>query len=221
MTAKLAAFLEECTSIATPEALGLLELRRDPLYRHIPASERMRLVAAALARGDKASKDLSGDPMDIAGWLNVKVDQIEGDDDSDRKPVFADYRSKPPRVRLFLQAIAVLDAALEAYPDFEALNETGTSTVFLVRELYRHIEAQRPSRALVNRYKIKTFGFGPFRVTKGLTSLAEIAAGALAQKLLGLKYHPKLLDLMAAYMRDPAAAQKMAERLREAHAEAL
>jgi CxxC motif-containing protein (DUF1111 family) len=35
---------------------------------------------------------------------------------------------------------------------------------------------------------------GRWTWTAGLTTLPEIAAGAFAQQLLGLSFHPKLLD---------------------------
>ena len=54
---------------------------------------------------------------------------------------------------------------------------------------------------------------GPLRGTAGLSSLAEIAAGAFAQALLGLRYHPKLLDLVVLFDADPVAAERLADRL--------
>jgi len=43
---------------------------------------------------------------------------------------------------------------------------------------------------------VRIFGMGRWQWTSGLSSLCEIAAGAFAQRLLGLSFHPKLLDLL-------------------------
>jgi len=55
---------------------------------------------------------------------------------------------------------------------------------------------------------------GPWRWTSGLTSLAEIAAGAFAQGLLGLRWHPRWFDLITVFDADPAAAARLVAALR-------
>jgi len=46
---------------------------------------------------------------------------------------------------------------------------------------------------------------GRLRVSVPLAGLREIAAGAFAQRLLRVPFHPRALDLVAARMRQPAA----------------
>jgi len=74
------------------------------------------------------------------------------------------------------------------------------------REDAETVEVPDPERVAI-------LTLGPFRLTTGLSSLAEIAAGAFAQNLLGLRHHPKLLDVVAVFDADPAAAERLADRL--------
>jgi hypothetical protein len=91
--------------------------------------------------------------------------------------VFADYMPRPPRIRLFRPAIAALDRRLADYP--ESLAE-GTRPIFLAHELFHHWEELHPGRALLRLHRDRR--------------LPEIAAGAFAQELLGLRCHPEQLD---------------------------
>jgi hypothetical protein len=47
----------------------------------------------------------------------------------------------------------------------------------------------------------------------GIVAVAEIAAGAFAQRLVGLRFHPKLLDLVTIYDADRGAARRMVRAL--------
>ena len=68
--------------------------------------------------------------------------------------------------------------------------------IFLAHELYHHFDCLRGSERLARRHTVEIFGIGDWHWTSGLTSLCEIAAGAFAQRLLGLPFHPKVLDLL-------------------------
>ena len=68
--------------------------------------------------------------------------------------------------------------------------------VFIVHELYHHAEAispgsdcPAPSADAVSNWQLAW--------RTGIAALAEIAAGAFAQSLLDLPYHPRVLDLVA------------------------
>ena len=85
--------------------------------------------------------------------------------------------------------------------------------VFVAHELYHHFDCMRDEPPLAARHRVALLRFGPVRWTSGLVSLAEIAAGAFAQHLLGLRYHPKILDLLTLFDAAPRAAQRMVESL--------
>ena len=141
---------------------------------------------AANAAGRTAACELrahcgTGDPAEIARKLAVRVEEVEGDGGFGTVVVFADYMPRPPRVRLFMPAIAALDRRLAGYP--ERLVE-GTRPIFLAHELFHHWEELHPDRALRRLYRDRR--------------LPELAAGAFAQELLGLRCHPEALDRFTA-----------------------
>jgi hypothetical protein len=113
----------------------------------------------------------------MAARLGVTVDEVDGDGGFGTVVVYADYMMRPPRVRLFMPAIAALDRRLTNYPEPLA---GGTRPVFLAHELFHHWEELHPDRALRRLSRDRR--------------LPEIAAGAFAQELLGLKCHPEQLD---------------------------
>jgi len=218
MAAGLADLLAQACPAATPHALGLLELEEDRQFRRIAAGDRHRLVDVALEAGASAARTVRQTlgpacPDDIAGRLGIEVKTIDGEGGFGTIAVFADYVPRPASVRLYAPAMAALDAGLDVYPDRDGLDTTGTRPVFLAHELFHHLEGLRPSHALAARYRVALLTIGPLKLTAGLSSLAEIAAGAFAQHLLGLRYHPKLLDVVALFGHDTAAAQCLVDRL--------
>jgi hypothetical protein len=219
MPEALALLLARCGLAATPMALGLLELERDRQFHRIAPPDRQRLVRVALDAGVEAAGVLRTSagresPREIADRLGVHVETIEDKSGGyDTVSVFADYQLRPPRIRLYARAIARLDRHLEDYPDGDRLAVTGTRPVFVAHELFHHLEGLDRKRALARRERVATLKLGPFRLTTGLSSLAEIAAGAFAQSLLGLRHHPKLLDVVATFDTDRAAAERLVGRL--------
>jgi hypothetical protein len=140
---------------------------------------------AALAVGRAAAAELrtqcgTSDPAEIAARLGIAVDEVESDGGFGTVVVYADYMPRPPKVRLFMPAIAALDRRLVDYP--ETLPD-GTRPVFLAHELFHHWEELHPDRALLRLYRDRR--------------LPELAAGAFAQELLGLQNHPEQLDRLA------------------------
>lgn len=218
MPGALALLLARCGPAATPMGLGLLELERDRQFHRIAPPDRQRMVQIALDAGVEAANGLrtaagSESPRQIADRLGVRVETIDGEGGYETVSVFADYLARPPRIRLYARAIARLDRHLEDYPDHDRLVATGTHPVFVAHELFHHLEGLDPARALARRQRVAILTLGPFRLTTRLSSLAEIAAGAFAQSLLGLRHHSKLLDLVASFDGDPAAAERLAGRL--------
>lgn len=219
MSAVLADLLAQAGPVATPRALGLLELEEDRQFHRIAAGDRQRLVDVALDEGAAAARTIRqmfgpACPDDIASRLGVQVKTIDGEGGFGSVVVFADYVPRPASIRLYAPAIAVLDAGLDDYPDRDGLGTTGTRPVFLAHELFHHLEGLRPAHALAVRHRVALLAIGPLTLTSGLSSLAEIAAGAFAQHLLGLRYHPKLLEVVALFSHSPAAAQRLVDRLR-------
>jgi hypothetical protein len=182
-----------------PQSLGLLQLQEDPQYRRIPPERQVLLVQAALEDGRGMARRLERrfgqDPAQIARKCNVAVKPCEGDGGFGAVIVYADYMPRPPCISLYLPAILRLDALIaqrgaELYFDFDS-----TLPIFLAHELYHHFDATRAGPPLSRQHPVRVFGLGAWHWTSGLASLAEIAAGSFAQHLLGLSFHPKLLDL--------------------------
>ena len=218
MAAALAALLARAEPVATPRVLGRLELEDDRQFHRVAVADRQRLIDDALRCGACAAGEIRqafgrDGPQQIADRLGVAVSVVDADVGFGTVSVFADYVPRPAAIRLYASAIATLDACLDAYPDRDHLAATGTRPIFLAHELFHHLEALRPSHALATLYRVTLFHLGPLKPTTGLSSLAEIAAGSFAQHLLDLRYHPKLLDVVVLYRRDPAAARRMVDRL--------
>ena len=189
-------------------ALGLLQLREDPQYRRIPAGHRAPLVAAALqdahSMADVIADRWGSDPVQIAARCAVPVIHSEADAGFASVIVYAQYCAGPRTITLYLPAIRQLDR-LVAQNDGRYGALTGaTMPIFLAHELYHHFDCLRGSQRLNRRHAVTIFRVGPWRWTSGLSSLCEIAAGAFAQRLLGLSFHPKLLDFLSIQTLDHA-----------------
>ena len=178
--------------------LGLLQLSQDPQYHRIPADQHGALVEAALKDGHllaECARDQWGDvPAVVAARCGVPIVRSEENAGFGSIVVYADYVSRPPCITLYLPAIRRLDQQLAKH-SAQAADIGSTLTIFLAHELYHHFDCLRGA-SLACRHAVKIFGIGSWQWTSGLSSLCEIAAGAFAQRLLGLPFHPKLLDLL-------------------------
>ena len=185
---------------AGPQALGLLQLREDPQFPRIPVERRVALVEAALEDGrslaDRTRDPCGSDPMSIAARRNVPVVFSEDDAGFGSTIVHAEYTTRPPSITLYLPAIRHLDRLVLEHGGRARLGIDQTAPVFLAHELYHHFDHTRGSAPLSRQYRVRLFGIGQWNWTSGLSSLSEIAAGAFAQRLLGLPFHPKVLDLL-------------------------
>jgi hypothetical protein len=177
-----------------PHALGLAQLRQDPQFARIAPGRRDGLVAAALEDGRFLAADvkasLGADPVFIAAACGVPVIDSEREAGYGSVLVFAEYATRPPSITLYLPAIRRLDAAIARAG---RLDVAATRPLFLAHELYHHFDCTR-SEPLARRHRVRLFGLGRWNWTSGLTSLPEIAAGAFAQSLLDLPFHPKHLE---------------------------
>lgn len=180
-----------------PRALGLLQLRADPQFPRIEPGRHAALVDAALADGRFLAGDvrthLGPDPAFIAASCGVPVLDSEEEAGFGSTIVFAEYATRPPAITLYGPAIRRLDARIAASGAAAAPGIGATRSIFLAHELYHHFDCTR-SEPLARRHRVRIFRLGGWTWTSGLISLAEIAAGAFAQELLGLSFHPKLLE---------------------------
>ena len=185
---------------AGAQALGLLQLQADPQYPRIPPERRVALVEAALEDGRllaNRTRELWGkDPAIIAARCEIPVIASADSASFGSTIVYAEYATRPLSITLYLPAIRRLDRMLAQAGVQECLGIGETRPIFVAHELYHHFDCTRDAEPLRRQHRVRIFGFGRWNWTSGLASLAEIAAGAFAQRLLGLSFHPKLLDLL-------------------------
>ena len=185
---------------AQPRALALLQLREDPQYPRIPAGHHIALVEAALEDGrslaDRTRKLWGREPATIAARCDVPVVRSESDAGFGSVIVYAEYATRPRSITLYVPAILRLDKMMAQRGAGVCRGIGSTMPIFLAHELYHHFDCLRGSGRLSRRHAVKVFGVGSWHWTSGLSSLCEIAAGAFAQQLLDLPFHPKLLDLL-------------------------
>lgn len=183
-----------------PRELAHRMLSFDLQAHRIAAGERDRLVDVALTDGrdlaNAAAACGSADPDSVAERFGVPVNDSDGEGGYGTTLVFAEYTARPPRIVLYRRAIADLDRRLAQTKASETLGLTRTRPLFLAHELYHHLDLERGECALARRERITLLKLGGLRWKSGITSLPEIAAGAFAQRLLGLRFHPKWLDLL-------------------------
>ncbi len=65
------------------------------------------------------------------------------------------------------------------------------------RTSYIITSTKRGQQTLCSRHRVPVLRLGRLRVTAAVAGMREIAAGAFAQRLLGLRFHPRLLDVAA------------------------
>jgi hypothetical protein len=179
-------------------AFGLQMLAEDLQSARIPANERPQSVMAALddgtKRADAALVRWGSDPDAIACACGVPV--VESNDDAGfgTTLVFAEYGTRPPLITLYSRPIVKLDECIALYPEFRRCLPGGMRPVFLAHELYHHFDCIDARGPIARRHAVTVFRMGRWRWTAGLRSLAEIAAGAFGQRLLGLPFYPGNLD---------------------------
>jgi hypothetical protein len=187
------------TAATTPAALGLMALSSDVQFHRIPEAERGEWVELALQDGRclarSARKQWGADPFVIAGRCNVSIMESHGEAGFGSTVIYAEYAVSPPSITLYAPAIRRLDALIARRSPFQ-LGIERTTPVFLAHELYHHFDCLRGKEALIRRHRVSILKLGRWTWTAGLSTLPEIAAGAFAQQLLGLAFHPKLLDVL-------------------------
>jgi hypothetical protein len=205
---------------ATPAVVSRQMLAEDAVAALLPAATLERLAGAALEQGVAVGLMLCArypgcPPEGMAKALGVSV--VDADEQPWAGPFFrhADYRSVPPEIRLFRPAIALLDGLLSRSGVGGRLGIACTAPVFVAHELYHHIEATGPEPPLARRHAVTRLRVGRFQLRAPVLVLPEIAAGACAQAMLGLQYHPALLDLVVQWHLAPRRALARAAALGE------
>ncbi len=184
----------------TARMLARSLLEEDAMFHRIPVAARSALMDAALSEGrvcaESVSADWGADPWAIAQRLGITVAESGADAGFGSVVVFAEYSQRPPTITLYLTAIAEMNHRLAVSRLREMLTVEDCKPVFVAHELYHHL-ARIASAPLLSRIcRVTLLQLGRWRWTSGIASLEEIAAGAFAQSLLGLKFHPRLLELL-------------------------
>ena len=189
-------------STASPQALGLLMLKRDLHAARLDDRTQLAAVSDALADGAATAKDLRKrfpglSPREIAREFQVPI--TTNDDDPMVGSIwrFAEYRLRPPRIVLYARGLAPVEQVLAGTLATRLLGDAAVQDVFVAHELYHHVEAIRAEIPIARRYQATLFQIGRWRWRTGITTLAEIAAGSFAQVLLDLPCYPKVLDFVA------------------------
>ena len=181
----------------TSTALGLLALSSDVQFHRIPEAQRGEWVEQALQDGrylaERACQQWGSDPFVVAARCNLPIMESHAEAGFGRTVIYAEYAVSPPSITLYTPAIRRLDALIAKQSRFDWGIER-TTPVFLAHELYHHFDCMRGKEALIHRHRVSILKLGRWTWSAGLSTLPEIAAGAFAQQLLGLAFHPKLLD---------------------------
>ncbi len=187
------------TVATTDTALGLAALCGDVQFHRIPETQRGELVEQALQDGrclaQQTCQQWGNDPFVVAARCNVPIMESRTEAGFGSTVIYAEYAVSPPSITLYTPAIRRLDALFASQSHFDIGLEQ-TMPVFLAHELYHHLDCMRGKEALIRRHRVSILKLGRWTWTVGLSTLPEIAAGAFAQQLLGLSFHPKLLDLL-------------------------
>ncbi len=174
-------------------------------------SEISKLVEAALADGAALAEQVRqrwGDNADgIAAANCVPVEDSEADAGYGTTIVFAKYRTRPLGIVLYRPAIDALDRRLQQSALGRLLGIESVRAVFLAHELYHHFDETR-AETLCSRHRVPVLRLGRLRLTAAMAGMREIAAGAFAQCLLGLRFHPRLLDIAAVCWQRPEVARR-------------
>jgi hypothetical protein len=187
---------------ASPQSLGLAMLEADPHAWRLDRSAQLAAVSDALADGATTARSLRDrfaglDPRGIALQLGLTVEVTNDDPLVGSIWRFAEYRPRPPGIRLYDRGLAALDDAVGGCLAKRLLGSATPQDVFIAHELYHHAEASRTDVPIARRHQATLFRVGGWHWRTGIAALAEIAAGAFAQALLDLPYHPRALDFVA------------------------
>ena len=187
---------------ASPRTLGLIMIEADPHASRLDRPAQLAAVSDALADGAATARNLQErfprrTPEELARKLQVPIETTDDDPMVGSIWRFAEYRPRPPRIMLYNRGLAALESTLTGTLATELLGRATPRDIFVAHELYHHAEAIRSEVPISRRHRPTLFRIGNWHWRTGIAALAEIAAGAFAQSLLGLPCHPKILDFVA------------------------
>jgi hypothetical protein len=186
--------------LLTARALSDALLAEDAMVQRVPPDARSALVDAALSEGrayaESVSLDWGTDPWRIAQRLGLPVVVSDADASFGSVVVFAEYTAKPTAITLYRTAIERASLRFAASSARGVLNLEDCMAVFLAHELYHHLARSAATPPFSRAYRVTLLRLARWRWTSRVTSLEEIAASAFAQALLGLRFHPRLIELI-------------------------
>ena len=84
----------------------------------------------------------------------------------------------------------------------------------MAHELYHHLDGAEQT-PLTDRLSVEVLRIGQLVLRRPLPLLEELAAGAFAQSLLGLRFHPRLLDVMFVCDENPSQTVQVLYNMRQ------
>lgn len=184
------------------ETLGLGILQADPHAWRLDSATQSAAVRDALAEGSMTARalrqrfpDLA--PQQIAQELGVPIERSNDDPMIGSLWRFAEYRQHPARILIYCNGLAPLQRLLVGALSDRILGQATAEDVFVAHELFHHAESVRTEPPIAWHYRPTLFRIGCWHWRTRIAALSEIAAGAFAQSLLELPYHPRVLDLVA------------------------
>ena len=209
---EIAPLVEAVLRQKTAEDLWALMLCEDPVYGKIPEELRGEAVLRAAQFGRQASEGVAArfgamDPIAIVRALEVRLTW------SDEAHLFgkivrtSTYAHRTRTITIYTSSVEEMNRALAA-PDLASVLEVrDVGPVYIAHELFHHLEEESLGRA-ANLFRITTLKLGPFALRSGIGQLSEIAADAFAQRLLGLRDVPRLLDYVTVWIHNPEAGRR-------------
>lgn len=179
--------------------LGLMELRRDPMYRRIPEERRVRYAERSLSDGyeavEAAERLAIGELLERAG-IAVRFDGSSGGLFGSALRAQIDWTGKVPRIVVYRESMRQLAEAASAFPGtFGELTAEAAADIHLAHEYYHWLEYTR-GVFTAERLDPVEIRFGPWKRRASVRQCGEIAAHAFAKRLLKLPHLPNLLDYL-------------------------
>lgn len=179
--------------------LGLMELRRDPMYSRIPEERRVQYAERSLSDGREAAGDTErlaiGELLERAG-IAVRIEDASGGMFGSALRAQIDWTGKVPRIAVYRESMRQLAEAASAFPGtFGELTAEAAADIHLAHEYYHWLEYTR-GVFTAERLDPVEIRFGPWKRKASVRQCGEIAAHAFAKKLLNLPHLPNLLDYL-------------------------
>lgn len=165
--------------------IGMKLLAADIEYRHIPESDREKIIDMAWAVGKEAAQRIKEKfpyqaPSEIARILDVKV----LDSDIQHCCYYSEYDPAKKEIVLYFKNIMSesLGGDYMRYNEYQVRREA-----FIAHELFHHLEYTDSNiQPLQKRYRVVLFDLKWFRLTHGLRSMSEIGAYSFTKTLLNI-----------------------------------